>query len=202
MKWYNSLLIACGIALFSPQIASAKPIPAAADNHGIAGAKPAPAPVARPAAPKPAPVAKPAMPAPPAARPAMPAPPAARPAMPPAPAARPMPPAPAARPAPPAPPAPPARNLGMNPRDFRRILDSIDRERSSSKKLRKARKALDSRLTSAQVKDILLRLTFDSDRVDFACDAYRNVVDRKNWSSVLSALDFRSSRNKVMACSR
>ena len=196
MKWYNSLLIACGIALFAPQIASAKPIPAAAaNNHGIAGAKPAPAPVARPAAPKPV------MPAP-AARPAPPAPPAiaVRPPAPPKPMApAPMPPKPGHI-APP--PAPPARNLGMNSRDFGKILDSIDRERSSSKKLRKARKALDSKLTSAQVKDILLRLTFDSDRVDFACDAYRNVVDRKNWSSVLSALDFRSNRDKVMACSR
>ena len=182
MKWYHSLLIACGIALVSPQIASAKPIPAAANNHGVAGAKPTPAPVARPAMPAPA-----ARPAPPA----MPAPPiAARPPAPPRPGLA------------PAPVPPPKPAMGMNSRDFRKLLDSIDRERKASKKLQMARKALGSRLTSAQVKDIIAHLTYDSDRVNFACDAYRNVVDRKNWSIIQSALSFASSRRKVMACTR
>ena len=209
MKWYHSLLIACGIALVSPQIASAKPIPAASvNNYGIAGAKPAPTPVARPAAPAPAakpapaPAAKPA-PAP-AAKPAPMAPPnmAARPPVPPKPAHIAPPPAPKpAHIAPP--PAPkPAHVMGMNSRDFRRLIDSIDRERTASKKLRKARKALDSRLTSAQVRDILSHLTYDSDRVSFACDAYHNVVDRKNWSVIQSALSFASSRRNVMECTR
>ena len=92
--------------------------------------------------------------------------------------------------------------MGMNSRDVRNLLASIDRERSASKKLKKARKALDSRLTSAQVKDILLHLSNESDRVNFACDAYRNVVDRKNWSILQSVFSYASSRRKVMACAR
>lgn len=196
MKWYHSVLFACGIAFFSPQIASAKPIPAAADNHGIAGAKPAPVPAA-----KPAPAAKPGAPVP-----------AARPAPAPAPAARPAPlPPPNMAAKPPAPPRPgmapapkpaPAPVMGMNSREFRRLIDSIDRERRASKKLKTARKALDGRLTSAQVKDILVHLSSERDRVDFACDAYHSVVDRKNWSSILSVFSSAHSRNRVMACAR
>ena len=88
----------------------------------------------------------------------------------------------------------------MHPSDFANLLDSIDRATFKGDKLNVIRSASSNYFTCSQVKQIILRLTFDSDRVEAACMLYPSVVDRNNWFTVLDAATFSSSRDAISNC--
>ena len=56
--------------------------------------------------------------------------------------------------------------------------------------------------TSAQVRDLLNALPYESDRLNVACNLYDRVVDPQNWNIIFDSFSTRNNRNKLAACSR
>jgi len=88
--------------------------------------------------------------------------------------------------------------MGMHPHDFDNLLGSIDRATFKSDKMDRVRMAKhNNNFTCDQVRQIMLHLTFDSDREDAAVMLYPNVVDKGNWYMVYDAFTFSSSGDSV-----
>ena len=85
----------------------------------------------------------------------------------------------------------------MHPRDFRNLVRSIEHATFSDDKLMIIRSARLNNFTSDQVRDILRRLDFDSERIDAAVMLYPRVVDRSNWFIIYDTLDYASSRREI-----
>lgn len=209
MKWYQTLCIACGIALFAPSIASAQPVPA---HHGSAASnakgnshhdkkhdkdkdkdkkdeKKGHGSNHKPDVVKPVrPDFHPAAPAQPSHRPA------------PAHPSHPVP-----GPAAPAHPVPTHDPMihGMHPHEFEHLVHSVKHSNFKADKVNLIKVAARSnRFTSDQVKILMDSLAFDNDRVEVACTLYPHVVDRQNWFKIFDSLKFSSSRHRIEACSR
>lgn len=87
---------------------------------------------------------------------------------------------------------------GMDDREFDLVVQSIEKEWLESNKLKSATHVAQSnKLTSAQVKELMLLFSFESNKLDVAKQAYANTVDKKNFSIVNDAFSFNSSRDDL-----
>jgi hypothetical protein len=87
---------------------------------------------------------------------------------------------------------------GMNDRDFDRVLQSIQKEWLESNKLRSATQiATTNKLTTAQVKQLVLLFGLESNKLTLAKQAYNNTVDKRNYSSINDAFSFNSSKDEL-----
>jgi hypothetical protein len=87
---------------------------------------------------------------------------------------------------------------GMNDRDFSQVLQSISKEWLESNKLKSATQiATTNSLTSAQVKQMVLMFNIESNKLALSKDAYRNTVDKKNYSMIYDVFSFNSSKDDL-----
>ncbi len=87
---------------------------------------------------------------------------------------------------------------GMNSAEFNRILKSIDKEWLESNKLKSAVQVVStSRLSAAQVKEIVMLFGFENNKLEVAKQAYRNTVDKHNYDIIYDVLTFSASRNEL-----
>ena len=88
------------------------------------------------------------------------------------------------------------------------VIRAFKRESFDSNRLRMADMIFSTGglMTTAQIREITLIFDFDSNRIKFLKKAYLNCIDRANFYKVLPALDYSSSREKiidyVMECRR
>lgn len=80
------------------------------------------------------------------------------------------------------------------------VIRSFKRESFDSNRLRMADMIFSTGglMTTTQIRDITLIFDFDSNRIKFLKKAYLNCIDRANFYKVLSALEFSSSREKII----
>jgi hypothetical protein len=87
---------------------------------------------------------------------------------------------------------------GMSDRDFKGVLESIRKEWLESNKLRSATHIVASNsLTSAQVKQLVLMFSFESNKLELAKQAYANTVDKKNYFMLNDVFSFNSSKDEL-----
>jgi hypothetical protein len=87
---------------------------------------------------------------------------------------------------------------GMEDREFRQVLQSIDKEWLETNKLKSATQIVRSNsLTSAQVKQLVLMFSFESNKLELAKQAYQNTVDKKNYYIINDAFSFNSSKDEL-----
>ncbi|MBO7436514.1 MAG: DUF4476 domain-containing protein [Bacteroidaceae bacterium] len=80
------------------------------------------------------------------------------------------------------------------------VIRSFERERYDSNRLKMADMifSTDGYMTTAQITRVAESFDYDSNRVKFLKNAYRNCVDRYNYYMVLGTLDYSSSREKII----
>ena len=95
------------------------------------------------------------------------------------------------------PPPPEARRVKVVDND---VIRSFERERYDSNRLKMADMIFSTGgfMTSAQIIRVAEYFDYDSNRVKFLINAYRNCVDRYNYYMVLRTLDYSSSREKII----
>lgn len=87
---------------------------------------------------------------------------------------------------------------GMNDRDFYQVLQSIGKEWLESNKLKSAEQIVSTNsLTSAQVKQMVLMFNIENNKLALAKDAYRNTVDKENYSMIYDVFSFNSSKDDL-----
>jgi Domain of unknown function (DUF4476) len=95
---------------------------------------------------------------------------------------------------PPVPPVCAPVHYGMHPDDFNMLKYTIENRNFDSSRLQIAKQAIDvNELTTAQVKELMRLLTFDSYKLDLAKYAYHKVVDKNNYWMVNDEFTFESS---------
>jgi hypothetical protein len=84
---------------------------------------------------------------------------------------------------------------GMNDREFRDVLQSIEKEWLESNKLKSASQiARTNNLTTAQVEQVLLLFSFENNKLELAKQAYANTVDKRNYTMLFDVFSFNSSK--------
>ena len=80
------------------------------------------------------------------------------------------------------------------------VIRSFDRERYDSNRLKMADMifSTDGFMTTAQITRVAETFDYDSNRIKFLKNAYRNCVDPYNYYMVLGTLDYSSSREKII----
>ena len=80
------------------------------------------------------------------------------------------------------------------------VIRSFDRERYDSNRLKMADMIFSTGgyMTTEQIVRVSRAFDYDSNRVKFLRNAYRNCVDRYNYYMVLGTLDYSSSREKII----
>ena len=80
------------------------------------------------------------------------------------------------------------------------VIRSFDRERFDSNRLKMADMifSTDGFMTPAQITRVAETCDYDSNRIKFLKNAYRNCVDPYNYYMVLGTLDYSSSREKII----
>ena len=80
------------------------------------------------------------------------------------------------------------------------VIRSFERERYDSNRLKMADMVFSTGglMTTEQINRVANYFDYDSNRVKFLMNAYRNCVDRYNYYMVLRTLDYSSSREKVI----
>jgi hypothetical protein len=87
---------------------------------------------------------------------------------------------------------------GMNDREFKNVLQAIDKEWLESNKLKSASQiVVNNSLTTAQVEQILLLFSFENNKLDLAKQAYANTVDKRNYSRLFDVFSFNSSKMEL-----
>lgn len=87
---------------------------------------------------------------------------------------------------------------GMNDRDFSRIMQSIRNEWLESNKLRTATQVVaTNKMTTAQVKQLVMLFGLESNKLTLAKQAYANTVDKRNYSMINDAFSFNSSKDEL-----
>ena len=87
---------------------------------------------------------------------------------------------------------------GMNDREFKTVLESINKEWLESNKLKSASQIVKTNsLTTAQVEQVLLMFNFENNKLELAKQAYANTVDKKNYSRLLDVFSFSSSKTEL-----
>ena len=84
---------------------------------------------------------------------------------------------------------------GMSDREFRSVLNEIEKEWLESNKLKSATQVVrTNNITTAQVKELLLMFSFENNKLDLAKQAYANTVDKRNYSRLYDVFSFNSSK--------
>ena len=84
---------------------------------------------------------------------------------------------------------------GMNDREFKDVLKSIEKEWLESNKLKSASQVVKANnVTTAQVEQILLMFSFENNRLELAKQAYASTVDKRNYSRLFDLFSFNSSK--------
>jgi len=84
---------------------------------------------------------------------------------------------------------------GMNDREFKNVLQAIDKEWLESNKLKSATQVVKTNsVTTAQVEQILLMFSFENNKLELAKQAYANTVDKRNYSRLMDVFSFHSSK--------
>jgi hypothetical protein len=92
---------------------------------------------------------------------------------------------------------------GMDDREFRQLLSSIDKEWLETNKLKSATHVVrTSNLTSAQVKQLVLLFNFENNKLELAKQAYQTTVDKRNYYIINDAFSFNSSREELARFTR
>jgi hypothetical protein len=87
---------------------------------------------------------------------------------------------------------------GMNDREFNQVLQSISQEWLESNKLKSATQIVTTNsLTSAQVKQLVLLFSFETNKLELAKQAYQNTVDKKNYFMINDAFSFSGSKDEL-----
>ncbi|MGZ8559337.1 MAG: DUF4476 domain-containing protein [Chitinophagaceae bacterium] len=87
---------------------------------------------------------------------------------------------------------------GMNDREFKTVLTSIDKEWLESNKFKSASQIVRSNsLTTAQVEQILLLFSVENNKLELAKQAYANTVDKNNYSRLYDVFSFNSSKKEL-----
>jgi len=87
---------------------------------------------------------------------------------------------------------------GMSDRDFRNVLQAIDKEWLESNKLKSASQVVKmNNMTTAQVGQVLMLFSFENNKLEIAKQAYANTVDKKNYSRLFDVFSFNSSKAEL-----
>jgi uncharacterized protein DUF4476 len=87
---------------------------------------------------------------------------------------------------------------GMNDRDFSRVLESIQKEWLESNKLKSATHIVTTnKLSTAQVRQMLILFSFESNKLQLAKSAYANTTDKRNYSMLYEVFSFSSSKDEL-----
>jgi len=87
---------------------------------------------------------------------------------------------------------------GMNDREFRNVLQSIEKEWLETNKMKSATQIIRSnRFTTAQVEQVLLLFRFEENKLNLAKMAYPNTVDKKNYSRLYDVFSYNSSKAEL-----
>ena len=87
---------------------------------------------------------------------------------------------------------------GMNDREFRNVLQAIDKEWLESNKVKSALQIVKTNsLTTAQVEQVLLLFSFENNKLEIAKQAYGNTVDKRNYSRLYDVFSFNSSKTEL-----
>jgi hypothetical protein len=87
---------------------------------------------------------------------------------------------------------------GMNSNEFRRVVQSMEKEWLESNKLKSAVHVVSTnRLSAAQVKEIVMLFGFENNKLEVAKQAYRNTIDKRNYSIIYDVLTFSNSRTEL-----
>lgn len=87
---------------------------------------------------------------------------------------------------------------GMNDREFSRLLQDIKKEWLESNKLKSATQIVKTtNLSSAQVKQLVLLFSFETNKLELAKQAYITTVDKKNYYMLNDVFSFNSSRDEL-----
>lgn len=87
---------------------------------------------------------------------------------------------------------------GMNDREFKNVLQAIDKEWLESNKLKSATQIVKSNnLTTAQVEQVLILFSFENNKLEIAKEAYINTVDKRNYSRLYDVFSFNSSKTEL-----
>ncbi|MGZ8554299.1 MAG: DUF4476 domain-containing protein, partial [Chitinophagaceae bacterium] len=86
----------------------------------------------------------------------------------------------------------------MNDREFKSVLQSIEKEWLESNKLKSASQVVKSNsLSTAQVEQLLLLFSFENNKLELAKQAYANTVDKRNYSRLYDLFSFNSSKAEL-----
>jgi hypothetical protein len=86
----------------------------------------------------------------------------------------------------------------MSMRDFDLVKEQLRSEWSEKNRLSSAKVIADkSNFTTAQVKEMMLLFSFESNRLELAKYAFRKTVDKQNYYKLDDALTFQSSKDEL-----
>lgn len=86
----------------------------------------------------------------------------------------------------------------MTDREFSQLLNDINKEWLETNKLKSATQVVKTtELTSAQVKQLVLLFSFETNKLELAKQAYANTVDKKNYFMLNDVFAFNSSRDEL-----
>jgi hypothetical protein len=87
---------------------------------------------------------------------------------------------------------------GMNDREFKNVLQAIQKEWLETNKLKSASQIVKTNnLSTAQVEQILLLFSFENNKLDIAKQAYANTVDKGNYDMLFDVFSFDSSKTEL-----
>jgi hypothetical protein len=87
---------------------------------------------------------------------------------------------------------------GMSDREFKNVLQAIDKEWLESNKFKSASQVVKSNsLTTAQVEQVLMLFSFENNKLEIAKQAYINTVDKRNYSRLFDVFSFNSSKTEL-----
>ena len=86
----------------------------------------------------------------------------------------------------------------MNDREFKSVLQAIEKEWLESNKFKSASQIVKSNsLSTAQVEQILLLFSFENNKLELAKQAYANTVDKGNYSMLFDLFSLSSSKTEL-----
>lgn len=86
----------------------------------------------------------------------------------------------------------------MNDREFKSVLQSIEKEWLETNKLKSASQIVKSNsLSTAQVEQLVLLFSFENNKLELAKQAYANTVDKRNYSRLFDVFSFNSSKAEL-----
>lgn len=86
----------------------------------------------------------------------------------------------------------------MSDREFDQVLNSLDHEWFENNRMKSATFIINNNFfTAEQVKAIVSAFNFEDNKLDIAKQAYSKTLDKENYTCVLNALQYRSSKAEL-----